>query len=94
MQLLEVGDDCLAVAAWELIQMLATNATLYRRVLTLDIPRGKGSPAADWAKFFDRSSTYRLLYTIQIVQAVLEDGQGGPVPVTVLNVGDFPGGQN
>lgn len=91
--LLEVGDEALAVAAWELIQMLATNTTLYRRVLTLDIARSPGSLAVDWSKFFDRSSAYRLIYTIQIVQAVLEDGEGGPAQVSIINAGDFPGGQ-
>lgn len=92
MELLEVGDESLAVAAWELIQMLSTNAELYKSVLTLDIAKREGSLAVNWDKFFDRSSTYKLLYTIQIVQAVLEDGQAGPVPVNIINIGDFPGG--
>lgn len=93
MKLLEVGDEALAVASWELIQTLATNATLYRRVLTLDIAKGTDSASVDWAKFFDRSSAYRLLYTIQIVQAVLEDGEGSPKQVSILNGADFPGGR-
>jgi hypothetical protein len=30
----------------------------------------------DWAKFFDSNSVYRLLYTLQIVEAVMEEGEG------------------
>jgi hypothetical protein len=30
----------------------------------------------DWAKFFDSNSIYRLLYTLQIVEAVMEEGEG------------------
>lgn len=30
----------------------------------------------DWAKFFDSQSVYRLLYTLQIVEAVMEEGEG------------------
>ena len=52
--------------------MLATNPTLYRQVLKLDIAKTGDSGKVEWAKFFDKSSWYRLLYTLQIVQAVLE----------------------
>ena len=46
--------------------MLTTNAALYKRVLQLDTGKGSGelSSSVDWSKFFDRSSAYRLLYTI------------------------------
>jgi hypothetical protein len=91
MSLLEAGDDALAVAAWELIQMLATNAPLYKRVLKLDIAKQANSLAVDWNKFFDRSSAYRLLYTIQIVQAVLEEGEAEPKGVSIVNASDYPG---
>ena len=30
----------------------------------------------DWAKFFDSNSVYKLLYTLQIVEAVMEEGEG------------------
>ncbi len=29
----------------------------------------------DWAKFFDNQSVYKLLYTLQIVEAVMEEGE-------------------
>ena len=93
MRLLEAGDKGLAVEAWDLIQMLATNLPFYRRVLQLDIAKESDSATVDWAKFFDRSSPYTLLYTIQIVQAVLEDGEDSSRRVTVLNFSEFPGGK-
>lgn len=92
MSLLEQGDEELAVTAWELIQMLATNVNVYKRVLQLDIAKQKDSLSVDWTRFFDRTSAYRLLYTIQIVQAVLEEGEHlHDKAVTIINACDFPG---
>jgi ubiquitin carboxyl-terminal hydrolase 34 len=94
MKLLEAGGDKeLAQEAWELIQMLATNRSFYRRVLQLDIAKHSESATVDWSRFFDRSSAYRLLYTVQIVQAVLEDGEDSSRTVTILNSAEFPGGK-
>ena len=42
--------------------MLATNKTYYRGVLRLD-KNSKGDEV-DWAKFFDKSSAYNLLYSL------------------------------
>ena len=30
----------------------------------------------DWSKFFDSNSLYKLLYTLQIIEAVMEEGEG------------------
>lgn len=70
--------------------MLATNLTFYRRVLRLDIAKLAGSTAVDWSAFFGRSSAYKLLYTLQIVQAVLEDGEDDTGSVVLLNAEAFP----
>lgn len=70
--------------------MLATNISLYRRVLKLDIAKEEDSTVVDWTKFFDRNSSYKLLYTLQIVQAVLEDGETDTKRVIVLNTATFP----
>lgn len=67
MSLLDEGDSVVAEEAWELIQMLVTNQELYRRVLQLEIAMQEGSSTVDWSKFFDRGSSYKLLYTLQIV---------------------------
>jgi hypothetical protein len=70
--------------------MLATNSAFYGRVLNLEIPRLQESGLADWKKFFDSSSSYRLLYTLQIVQAILEDGNTGAARASVVNADAFP----
>jgi len=90
MSLLDGEDKSLSEAAWGLIQMLATNVSLYRRVLKLDIAKEGDSTVVDWTKFFDRSSSYKLLYTLQIVQAVLEDGETDTKRVNALNAATFP----
>lgn len=90
MSLLDGKDKELAEQAWELIQMLATNLQLYRQVLQLEIAKEAGSESVDWTKFFDKSSSYRLLYSLQIVQAVLEDGEAETERVILLNADAFP----
>lgn len=91
MNLLDGKDPRVSEQAWDLIQMLATNQTFYKRVLKLEIAKKDGISQVDWNQFFDRSSSYRLLYTLQIVQAVLEDTEADPKRAVVLNALDFPG---
>jgi len=55
--------------------MLATNQELYKRVLGLKTALDPTSGQIDWAKFFDNQSVYKLLYTLQIVEAVMEEGE-------------------
>ena len=69
--------------------MLTTNEKFYRQVLSLDIARNSEGKI-EWDKFFDTSSSFKLLYTLQIVQAVLEDGQSKSSRAVVLNKNDFP----
>ena len=90
MSLLDDGATEVAKEAWELLQMLATNPTLYREVLKLDTAKAADSQSVDWTRFFDKSSSYRLLYTLQIVQAVLEDGEQDTKRVILLNSDAFP----
>lgn len=52
--------------AWSLIQMLTTNEEIYKSVMNVD--------NADWAKFFDATNVYELMYRLQIVEAVIEEG--------------------
>ena len=56
--------------------MLATNRILYTRVLQLKTAIDEKSGKIDWTKFFDSQSDYKLLYTLQIVEAVMEEGEG------------------
>lgn len=90
MQLLDGKDRQVAEEAWELVQMLSTNQDFYQRILKLEVAKSDGGDSVDWAKFFDRSSSYRLLYTLQIVQAMLGEGSGGSERVRVLNADSFP----
>jgi hypothetical protein len=65
-----------AEEAWNLIQMLATNPDIYTQVLKLEAARDPNSGNIDWDKFFNSQSIYKLLYTLQIVEAVMEEGEG------------------
>lgn len=75
MSLLDKGAE-VSAASWNLIQMLATSPEIYTRVLQLKSARESSTSSIDWAKFFDANSVYRLLYTLQIVEAVMEEGEG------------------
>jgi hypothetical protein len=56
--------------------MLSTNETLYKRVLQLNNVEDETTHKIDWSKFFDSNSLYKLLYTLQIIEAVMEEGEG------------------
>ena len=56
----------------------------------MDIAKTGDSGKVDWTKFFDKSSWYRLLYTLQIVQAVLEGNQLDDKRVILLSSDAFP----
>ena len=55
--------------------MLATNELLYKRVLELQTAKDPETNKIDWSKFFDSNSLYKLLYTLQIIEAVMEEGE-------------------
>mmetsp|Transcript_23119 Transcript_23119/g.22543 ORF Transcript_23119/g.22543 Transcript_23119/m.22543 type:complete len:315 (-) Transcript_23119:116-1060(-) len=77
-KLMELLDrhDTVSENAWDLVQMLATNRQLYRRVLQLQNAIDGQTGKVNWTKFFDHQSDYKLLYTLQIVEAVMEEGEG------------------
>ena len=54
--------------AWSLIKFMSTNPNLYKRVLLLD-----KDPDFRWDQIFDSSNIYKMLYTLQIVEALLEE---------------------
>ena len=50
---------------------------MYTRVLELKTgSEGESSAEIDWEKFFDSHSVYKLLYTLEIIEAVMEEGEG------------------
>ena len=57
-------DDSVSQTSWDLIQMLATNRIIYRRVLQLKTAINETTQKIDWSKFFDTHSVYKLLYTL------------------------------
>lgn len=69
--------------------MLATSPQIYKRALKLSSARDAATGKIDWAKFFDSQSVYKLLYTLQIVEAVMEEGEGeGLEQVNVITESD------
>lgn len=56
--------------------MLATNPEIYTKVLKLEGAKDSATGAINWDKFFNSTSIYKLLYTLQIVEAVMEEGEG------------------
>lgn len=64
--------------------MLSTNEKLYKRVLQLDTVKDKLSNTIEWDKFFDSQSVYKLLYTLQIIEAVMEEGEGEDERIKII----------
>jgi len=72
MKLLDRNDEA-SPLIWELIRMLATNQVLYKEVLTLE--NSKDSTGnVDWNKFFKQESVYKQIYNLEIIEAVMEEG--------------------
>ena len=58
---------------------------MYRRVLELKTAIDEQTNKIDWTKFFDSQSDYKLLYTLQIIEAVMEEGEGSNLErITVI----------
>ena len=81
-KVLELGGDT-AAKAWDLLQQLATNPQQYAKLAALELPTGAdGNP--DWDAFIQTSSIYQLLYSFQIIEALIDDeGSEGAEKVTV-----------
>jgi hypothetical protein len=55
-------------ASWSLIKNLSTNPILFKKVLVLD-----RDPAFQWSEIFDSQSLHKMLYVLQMVEALLEE---------------------
>jgi len=62
--------------AWDLIRMLATNQEMYKSVLTLKDAKDPDTGIIDWQKFFNGASVYKQIYMSEIIEAVMNEGQG------------------
>jgi len=60
-------NDSASQEAWQLVQMLATNESIYHKVMNVE--------ETNWKEFFDTSNVFELMYRLQIVEAVIEEGQ-------------------
>lgn len=87
MKIIDTAGQAVADEVWELVQMLATNEKRYKQVLKIEFGNKDGK--VDWAKFFDTSSAYNLLYSLQIVQAVISDGNTDNKRATCTNPEKF-----
>ena len=67
--------DSVSESVWQLIQMLATSEKVFKRVLQITDATSEKDGSIDWDKFFDSGSLYKLLYTLQIIEAVMEEGE-------------------
>eukprot|EP01022_Parablepharisma_sp_SALTPOND_P017473 TRINITY_DN27_c0_g1_i1.p1 TRINITY_DN27_c0_g1~~TRINITY_DN27_c0_g1_i1.p1 ORF type:complete len:1307 (-),score=219.52 TRINITY_DN27_c0_g1_i1:4411-8331(-) len=67
-KILDMGDNKSGEQAWSLISRLATNKSMYDQLFSLD-----GSDKFSWEELIDTHSTYRLLYSLQIIESFLEE---------------------
>ena len=62
--------------AWNLIQKLITNPTIYNKILNLKVEK-KENGEFDWDTLFDTKSIFKLLYMFQIIESLIEEGGEG-----------------
>ena len=66
--LVETMNPEVANSAWSLIKTISTNPNLYKKVLALD-----REPDFKWEDIFDMQSINKMLYVLQIVEALIEE---------------------
>ena len=57
---------------WNLIRMLATNATMFKNVLQVEELRD-AEGKIQWQQLLENKSLYRKVYNFEIIEALLED---------------------
>lgn len=72
MNLLDRNDDT-STEVWDLIRMLATNEQIYKEVLSLD-SAVDANGKVQWESFFENNNVYRRIYNLEIIEAVMEEG--------------------
>lgn len=66
--LMEKGENEVAQQAWSLVRTVSTNPQLYRKVLALD-----RDADFKWEDVLDAHNIHKLLYSLQIIEALLEE---------------------
>jgi hypothetical protein len=80
-RLMNYGDS-IAQKVWELLNLLPTNEALYNELCNLG-----GEDKVSWETLIDFKSTYKLVYSLQIVQNLTTAPP--PDPTQVATNGDF-----
>jgi len=71
-KILDMGESNSGEQTWNLISRLTTNEMMYRQLLSLNAKKDdKGNTI--WNELIDVHSTYRLLYSLQIMESFLEE---------------------
>ena len=66
MRLLDVHGE-VANNSWNFLKTLCTNPYIYSKVLRLD-----KNEKFDWSEIFDKNNVFRMLYSLQILESLLE----------------------
>ena len=74
MDLLNRNDET-SPDVWDLIRMLATNQELYQQVLSMSEAKNENGEIS-WQKFFEGSSMYKQIYSLEIIEELMEAGSG------------------
>ena len=73
MNLLDRNDET-SSEVWDLIRTLATNEQIYKEVLSLD-SAVDANGKVQWESFFENKNVYRRIYNLEIIEAVMEEGE-------------------
>eukprot|EP00743_Colponemidia_sp_Colp-15_P003962 GILK01004274.1.p1 GENE.GILK01004274.1~~GILK01004274.1.p1 ORF type:complete len:2187 (+),score=414.92 GILK01004274.1:440-6562(+) len=68
-RLLDCGGQ-ITTTIWTLLMRLPTNPVIFNSLLTLDVVK---SPEPQWDLLLDSSSVFRLLYSAQIIESLVEE---------------------
>jgi|LauGreDrversion4_2_1035121.scaffolds.fasta_scaffold85881_4 hypothetical protein len=68
LDLMKTTDNEVATVAWSLLRTASTNPALYRKVIELD-----KDPSFAWSEIFMVDNIHKMLYVLQIVEALLEE---------------------
>jgi ubiquitin carboxyl-terminal hydrolase 34 len=88
-QMLELGGDTMQ-RVWSLLMRLPTDPRVLEAIEGLEAIKGGDSGGWNgWERLFDPTSTFRLLYALQIAGAFIETGEEVQQPVTTVD-GETP----
>ena len=60
--------------AWNLLKRLTTNPAMLLRILNVDQQKDAKTGAVNWHHVISGDNVYKLLYTLEIVESFMEEG--------------------